>query len=155
MLSAEEYGFLIRLASYASFAGIPMDGERLEMITGVSARRARKLWENVKQFFEPSSDGKTWVLSENDCIRPQIVSADRRNLTALLDALVDYWGPRCAYCGSEGELEVEHVVPLARGGTNEITNLTVACRPCNLEKRTKTAAEFGHPDVHRQAKLIQ
>jgi hypothetical protein len=33
-----------------------------------------------------------------------------------------------------------------------VSNLTIACEPCNVAKGTQTAAEFGHPEVQAQAK---
>jgi 5-methylcytosine-specific restriction endonuclease McrA len=68
--------------------------------------------------------------------------------------LLEKWGRKCAYCGATGvPLQVEHLVPRARGGTNRVSNLTLACAPCNTAKGTQTAAEFGHPEVQAQAKL--
>ncbi len=49
-------------------------------------------------------------------------------------------------------LEVEHIIPKSRGGTDRIDNLAIACRECNQEKDNKTAAEFGFPDVQKQVK---
>jgi 5-methylcytosine-specific restriction endonuclease McrA len=67
--------------------------------------------------------------------------------------LLEKWGRKCAYCGAKDTpLEVEHIMPNARGGSNRISNLTIACKPCNQAKNTQTAAEFGHPEVQKQAK---
>jgi len=41
---------------------------------------------------------------------------------------------RCAYCGSTEKLEIDHIIPLARGGTNDSDNLQVLCRSCNRRK---------------------
>jgi 5-methylcytosine-specific restriction enzyme A len=44
---------------------------------------------------------------------------------------------RCLMCGrdqNEVALEVDHVVPVADGGTDELTNLATLCRPCNNGK---------------------
>ncbi len=57
-------------------------------------------------------------------------------------ALVERHGARCAYCGGEGPLEIEHRVPLSRGGTNDISNIVPACRGCNARKHDKTDEEF-------------
>jgi 5-methylcytosine-specific restriction endonuclease McrA len=48
---------------------------------------------------------------------------------------------RCAYCGSSGDLE-DHVIPLARGGTNHISNIVPACGSCNRAKHLASASEF-------------
>ena len=47
-------------------------------------------------------------------------------------------GFACRYCGQRApsvELQVDHVVPVARGGTNKLSNLAAACRGCNAGKR--------------------
>ena len=56
--------------------------------------------------------------------------------------LVEQWGNRCAYRGEPGPLELDHRVPLARGGTNFIENILPACRNCNARKHTMTEEEF-------------
>lgn len=49
----------------------------------------------------------------------------------------------CAYCGERGrKLECDHVIPVSRGGSNDLDNLVTACRPCNRSKRDKTPAEW-------------
>ncbi|MCP2241228.1 RNA-guided endonuclease IscB [Thermoanaerobacterium thermosaccharolyticum] len=63
------------------------------------------------------------------------------------------WGRKCAYCGKENvPLEVEHIVPKSRGGTDRVSNLTIACHECNQKKGNMTAEEFGYPDIQKQAK---
>ena len=67
--------------------------------------------------------------------------------------LLDKWGRKCAYCGEKNvPLEVEHIIPRSRGGTDRVSNLTIACRKCNLKKGDKTAEEFGYPTIQKQAK---
>lgn len=44
----------------------------------------------------------------------------------------------CQYCGRRAPdvaLEVDHIVPVAKGGVSEIANLTTACEDCNRGKR--------------------
>ena len=67
--------------------------------------------------------------------------------------LLEKFGRRCCYCGATNvALEIEHIVPKSRGGSNRVSNLCTTCRPCNVEKANRTAAEFGHPEVHALAK---
>jgi 5-methylcytosine-specific restriction endonuclease McrA len=52
-------------------------------------------------------------------------------------------GFRCTYCGdAEGPFECDHVVPTSRGGCNDETNLTTACKPCNASKKDKLVEEW-------------
>jgi len=67
--------------------------------------------------------------------------------------LLEKWGRTCAYCGKkDAPLEVEHIVPKSRGGTDRVSNLTLSCRKCNLKKGDKTAEEFGYPHIQHQAR---
>jgi 5-methylcytosine-specific restriction endonuclease McrA len=42
----------------------------------------------------------------------------------------------CAYCGAGGELHIEHVVPISKGGTHALGNVVPACESCNYSKTT-------------------
>ena len=67
--------------------------------------------------------------------------------------LLEKFERRCVYCGAENvKFQVEHIVPPKRGGTNRVSNLTIACETCNKKKGNQTAEEFGHPEVQSQAK---
>jgi 5-methylcytosine-specific restriction endonuclease McrA len=50
----------------------------------------------------------------------------------------------CRYCSSpfDGTEELDHLTPVARGGTNDIGNLTSACLACNRAKGSKSLNEF-------------
>lgn len=41
---------------------------------------------------------------------------------------------RCAYCGKTGKLEMDHVVPVSKGGNTTKDNIVPACRTCNSRK---------------------
>jgi 5-methylcytosine-specific restriction endonuclease McrA len=44
--------------------------------------------------------------------------------------------PWCEECHTTADLTVDHIVPVARGGTNARHNLQVLCRDCNSRKGT-------------------
>ena len=49
----------------------------------------------------------------------------------------------CAYCGAKDvPLEVEHIKPKSKGGTNRVSNLAIACVPCNQSKSNLDVREF-------------
>ena len=50
-------------------------------------------------------------------------------------------GWRCQYCGSEGKLTLDHVVPRSRGGESNWENVVTSCAPCNLRKGNRTLEE--------------
>jgi 5-methylcytosine-specific restriction endonuclease McrA len=45
---------------------------------------------------------------------------------------------RCLKCGEKKPLSADHIIPVSRGGTNDISNLQPLCRPCNTSKGAKT-----------------
>lgn len=50
----------------------------------------------------------------------------------------------CQYCGeTPPALEVEHIIPKAKGGKNNWLNVVAACRTCNARKRDRTPEEAG------------
>jgi 5-methylcytosine-specific restriction endonuclease McrA len=67
--------------------------------------------------------------------------------------LLEKWARKCAYCGvSNRPLQVEHIIPKSRGGSDMVSNLTIACNNCNQLKGDRTAKEFGHQEVHAKAR---
>lgn len=58
--------------------------------------------------------------------------------------LLDKWrsqGRGCAYCDGAAET-IDHVIPLARGGTNYEGNLVPCCLSCNADKRERVITEW-------------
>jgi Restriction endonuclease len=67
--------------------------------------------------------------------------------------LLEKFQRKCAYCGkTDIPLEIEHVIPSSKGGSDRVSNLTIACHKCNQKKGNKTAAEFGHPEIEALCK---
>lgn len=67
--------------------------------------------------------------------------------------LLEKWQRTCAYCQKKDvPLQVEHIQPKARGGSDRVSNLTLACQPCNQKKGSQTATEFGFSTIQSQAK---
>ena len=57
--------------------------------------------------------------------------------------VLEKWGRKCAYCGAKNvPLEVEHIQPRSRGGSNRVSNLTLACVPCNQAKGNQDIRDF-------------
>lgn len=57
--------------------------------------------------------------------------------------LLEKWGRQCAYCGARNTpLEIDHIVPRSRGGSNRVSNLAISCRPCNQDKASQTLEAF-------------
>lgn len=69
--------------------------------------------------------------------------------------LLEKWHRTCAYCGAQNvPLQVEHIHPKAKGGSDRISNLTLACQPCNQRKGARPVKEFlkDKPEALRRIK---
>jgi 5-methylcytosine-specific restriction endonuclease McrA len=51
-------------------------------------------------------------------------------------------GRICRYCGSDENLQIDHIISRKRGGTHDLENLQVLCRDCNLRKSSKEEGVF-------------
>ena len=70
----------------------------------------------------------------------------------IREYLLEKFDRKCAYCNAENvPLQVEHIIPKARGGSDRVSNLTIACVKCNQRKGNQTAEEFGYPEVQTKA----
>ena len=50
---------------------------------------------------------------------------------------------KCEYCGKiETNLEIDHIIPLSKGGTNKLNNLALVCKSCNSSKKDKDLIEW-------------
>jgi len=64
--------------------------------------------------------------------------------------LLEKWNRQCAYCGiKDVQLEIEHIQPKSKGGSNRISNLSLACHKCNQRKGKKDIKDFlkDKPDI--------
>ncbi|BAZ18783.1 hypothetical protein NIES4071_106680 (plasmid) [Calothrix sp. NIES-4071] len=68
----------------------------------------------------------------------------------LREALLEHWGRKCAYCDtSNTPLEIEHIHPKSKGGSDRFSNLTLSCHKCNQEKSNMLIDEFLKHDPAR------
>jgi len=61
----------------------------------------------------------------------------------ILKMLHDQWG-LCYWCGEDilKKYEVEHIIPISRGGDNSKDNVALSCRACNAQKNNKLPEEW-------------
>lgn len=86
------------------------------------------------------------TLWPEDQDQPLVSLVRRMPVSKRRREIFDKCGGRCHYCQAQLELSgkwhIEHALPRALGGLDEIANLFAACVPCNLAKRDRTALEF-------------
>ncbi len=65
------------------------------------------------------------------------------------------WNHQCAYCDARAvPLELDHVQPRAKGGSNRVSNLTLACTSCNQRKGNQDVRDFLKGQPERLARLL-
>jgi 5-methylcytosine-specific restriction endonuclease McrA len=66
---------------------------------------------------------------------------------------------RCAYCGASGDLQVEHVIPISKGGEHHLGNIVPACQRCNFSKGKQDAETWyrkqSHFDETRWTRIVE
>ena len=68
--------------------------------------------------------------------------------------VLERWRRRCAYCDATNvPLEVDHIEPRSRGGSDRPSNLTLACVPCNRDKGARDVRDFV-ADPKRLARIL-
>ena len=69
--------------------------------------------------------------------------------------LLEKFGRTCCYCGKQDvPLNIDHIHPKAKGGSNRVSNLALACIPCNTRKGVRSIEEFLVADPKRLAKVL-
>lgn len=95
-----------------------------------------------KQYYQ-SDDGKI----KQRAAKQRQRARKNGHKTSIQDirALVNNAKDICYWCKNKlnGIYHIDHYVPLAKGGTNEISNLVVSCPKCNLEKNAKDPFIFA------------
>ncbi|PKY11732.1 HNH endonuclease [Acidithiobacillus marinus] len=68
--------------------------------------------------------------------------------------LLEKWGRKCAYCDAEHTaLTIDHIHPKSKGGSDRVSNLTLACFPCNQRKNNQDVQDFLVKDPKRLARI--
>jgi 5-methylcytosine-specific restriction endonuclease McrA len=112
-----------------------------EAIKAVFLCRVRVLSEYDRLVRSPSQEMR---LPSVIVLKQYVAMARRPAFTRFNVFLRDRFS--CQYCGGDfvaERLTFDHVVPRARGGRTEWTNVVTACEPCNLRKGHRLPKEAG------------
>ena len=72
----------------------------------------------------------------------------------LREYLLEKFNRTCCYCDAKDvPLNIEHIHPKAQGGTNRVSNLAIACIPCNTKKGARSIEAFLAKDPARLARI--
>jgi len=87
-------------------------------------------------------------------VNPEITGIGYQNGTLAgyeqREYLLEKFNRSCAYCGAENaSLEIDHVHPRSKGGTDKVSNLVLACHKCNQAKGNQPIEIFLRDDPER------
>jgi hypothetical protein len=69
--------------------------------------------------------------------------------------LLEKWKRTCAYCDATSvPLEKDHIVARSAGGSDRVSNLTLACRPCNQKKGAQDVRAFLAKQPERLKRIL-
>lgn len=110
----------------------------------IQRRYYQKVKDSVKQ--KHSESFKKWRLANPDKDRQRTIKrrSVRKNAKTYLvthQELKKMLLKPCFYCGEKSE-QIDHIVPLSRGGSHSIGNLIGACAHCNHSKRNRFITEW-------------
>jgi hypothetical protein len=94
--------------------------------------------------------------SSTERVRKYRASRLKNGLSPVIDLqtsafVLDRDNTTCVYCGSTEGLVVEHMYPIAMGGTDDTDNLACSCRRCNTSKGGRTPEEAGFEFISEDA----
>lgn len=70
--------------------------------------------------------------------------------------LLEKWGHQCVYCDAQDiRLEIDHIQARSHGGSNRISNLTIACKHCNQAKNNQDIREFLKKKPGKLAQILK
>ena len=98
-------------------------------------------WDAMQRKYRATEKGRAARRARVRIYESQVFGAAGSYSVEALKARWDFWGGKCYLCSKEADT-VDHVKPVARGGSNWPANLRPACRSCNSRKNDKTLAEY-------------
>ena len=98
--------------------------------------------------YKQTEKGKLSVFIANKKRRVLRVSTEDGTITSKsLITLKILQNNKCAYCKYEliiGQIHLDHVIPISRGGIHSLNNVVWSCSTCNMKKHMQTGKEFMH-----------
>ncbi len=127
-----------------TYYGIP-----LVYKTILASKTKRIPWKKICRLIVCNGKIKIKKPKEYHATRANFESVKRKYKSALLKR-----DRCCVYCGSKEKLTIDHIVPIRYGGSNDISNLVVACSRCNRKKYFNNIILFCDKNGHKIPKAI-
>lgn len=155
-LTTEQVGGLyLLMMDYWKNGAIPNDVKIIGAITGLSSSKVKafiKTITNIGIFSIENDELFSAYLDDKKIIaiklKPFKTATDYNRLAwsqwkLIRQEIFNRDNFTCSYCGAtDTKLECDHIHPISKGGTNDLSNLVTACESCNRSKGSKTLEEW-------------
>lgn len=114
--------------------------ENKERLNAAARERSRKEENKVKKAIrskEYKKNNPDKVAEQRHLRRARLWKANGSHTPKEWEDLKEKYGNICLCCREKKPLTVDHVIPLSKGGTNDIENIQPLCVSCNSRKGTK------------------
>jgi len=136
-------------ASSAAYRAANPEKCRISKAASYQANRKKRL-ASVREYYRNHvGESAAWAAKRRALKAGALVGAtiaQRAEIKAIYKRAKEDPKVRCYLCGDlikMGERQVDHIMPLSKGGTHRPSNLAVACASCNLKKHDKLPEEAG------------
>jgi len=117
------YDEFLHLSSKAALESLERTGDWIRIDTFISEKDYHK-WRKRNA-------------SLNRLENQESSSGNRQISQGVKDDVWNRDGGICVYCGSNENLEFDHIIPFSKGGSNTYRNIQLLCEPCNRSKSDK------------------
>jgi 5-methylcytosine-specific restriction endonuclease McrA len=102
----------------------------------------QKFLDRVAFYYKKNPD--QWR-ARNAKYKAEKFSANGSHTWENIASLFNSQDGRCKVCSKDlnDGYQLDHIMPLCRGGSNDSENLQLLCEPCNRSKGRKTMSEWG------------
>lgn len=122
---------------------MPADDELIIARLGIEREMFEQHKRTLLRGWWLASDGRLYHPTITQRVLDMVGERSRGKYRRFRSAVVQRDGEGCRYCGaSNDDMTLDHVIPRSRGGPDDISNLALACRPCNSSKGARTPQEW-------------
>ena len=130
-------------------ANVDYHSKRNKEYRQASAERLREYRESQKQRIsarqkEHYKNNKEMYYANNRARKARLKSVGGKHTARDIESLKRLQKFKCAYCMGSiiKKMHVDHIMPIALGGSNDISNIQILCATCNLRKGAKDPIKF-------------